>query len=84
MANQRSKDKVKVQTYLHKDDEKLLREAAKSHGYANLADFLQAVARGAVRVAPHVKALALAAMGTQSGGCLAFILAIPAALWFIL
>ena len=46
MANQRSKDKVKVQTYLHKDDEKLLREAAKTHGYSNLAEFFQAVARG--------------------------------------
>lgn len=50
MANQRSKDKVKVQTYLHKDDEKLLREAAKQHGYKNLAEFFQAVARGAVKV----------------------------------
>lgn len=86
MANQRSKDKVKVQTYLHKDDEKLLREAAKSNGYANLADFLQAVARGVVRVSPHIKAIALTAIGTQSGGagCLWFIIAIPAALWFIL
>lgn len=69
MANQRSKDKVKVQTYLHKDDEKLLREAAKANGYANLAEFLQAVARGAVKVSPHIKALALSAVAAQQGGC---------------
>lgn len=69
MANQRSKDKVKVQTYLHKDDEKLLREAAKQHGYKNLAEFFQAVARGAVKVSPHIKALALSALGAQQGGC---------------
>jgi hypothetical protein len=70
MANQRSKDKVKVQTYLHKDDDKRLREAAKSHGYSNLAEFFQAIARGAVKAPPQIKALALSAMGAQqSGGC---------------
>lgn len=37
MANQRSKDKIKVQTYLLKEDEKLLREAAKAKGYAKVA-----------------------------------------------
>jgi len=29
MAGQRHKDKVKVQTYLHRDDERLLKQAAK-------------------------------------------------------
>jgi len=85
MANQRSKDKVKVQTYLHKEDEKLLRETAKSHGYKNLAEFFQAVAHGVVKVPPATKALVLTAMGSQGGsGCLWFILAIPAALWMLL
>jgi len=69
MANQRSKDKVKVQTYLHKDDDKLLREAAKRHGYSNLAEFFQAIARDAVKVPPQIKALALSAMGAQQSGC---------------
>ncbi len=88
MANQRSKDKVKVQTYLHKDDEKLLREAAKAHGYSNLAEFFQAVARGAVKVSPKIQMLALAAIGSgsQNGGCgplfLFLILAAVAALAF--
>lgn len=69
MANQRSKDKVKVQTYLHKDDEKLLREVAKKNGYSNLAEFFQAVARGAVKVPPHIHALVISAMGAQQSGC---------------
>jgi len=69
MANQRSKDKVKVQTYLHKDDERLLREAAKAHGYSNLAEFFQAVARGAVKVSPKVQILVFGALGsTESSG----------------
>lgn len=71
MANQRSKDKIKVQTYLHKDDEKLLREAAKARGYPNLAEFLQAVARESINVPPKIQALAFAAIGagTGNGGC---------------
>lgn len=86
MANQRSKDKIKVQTYLHKDDEKLLRETAKSHGYKNLAEFFQAVARGAVKVSPQIKALVMSAMGAgaEQSGCgmmMFLILGIPTALW---
>lgn len=88
MANQRSKDKEKVQTYLHKDDAKKLREAMKTHGYSNLAEFFQAVARGSVKVPPHIKALALSAMGAgaEQSGCgmmSSLILAIPVAIWLL-
>jgi len=54
VANQRHRDKVKVQTYLHKTDALLLRETVKTLGFANLADFLRAVARGAVKVAKNI------------------------------
>ena len=88
MANQRSKDKVKVQSYLHKDDERLLREHAKKLGYANLADFFQAVARGAVQVPPAIKALVLSALGAgaEQSGCglmTLLVLASPVALWLL-
>ncbi len=86
MPNQRDKNKKLVGFFATEEEKKALKKAAKQHGYASLADFLRAIAEGAVKVSPHIKAIALAAMGTQAGGagCLWFILAIPAALWMIL
>ena len=53
------------------DEEKAqLKEAAKKYGFPSVTEFVKAVAAGAVKVSPHVKTLALAAIGTQSsGGC---------------
>lgn len=85
MPNQRDKNKKLVGFFATEAEKKALQKAAKQHGYSSVADFLRAIAEGAVKVSPHIKALALAAMGAQQGGggCLVFILAIPVALWLI-
>ena len=84
MPNQRSSDKTKVNMWMTEKEKSQLVAQAKRHGFASVTDFIKAVASGVVKVSPEIKALALAAMGTQAGGCLLFILAIPAALWMFL
>lgn len=70
MPNQRDKSKKLVGLFATESEKKALQKAAKQHGFANLADFLRAVASGTVKVSPHVKALALSALGASSqGGC---------------
>ncbi len=68
------------------DEEKaLLAAQAKAHGFATVTDFVKAVARGAVKVSPKIKALAFAAIGTGTGGgCLVWLIAPIAALAYLL
>ena len=86
MPNQRSSDKTKVNMWMTEKEKAALVAQAEKHGFSSVTDFIKAVATGAVKVSPHIKALAIAAMGTQAGGagCLWFFLAIPAALWMFL
>jgi hypothetical protein len=69
MANQRHKDKIKVQTYLHRSDAALLKKAAQLHGYDNLPQFLQAIARQQLlvpRAAPNTSTDDAATRGNAS------------------
>ncbi len=50
MANQRDKDKVKVQTWVSKKDKAALEKVIKAKGYSTLADYLAAVANGSVKI----------------------------------
>lgn len=80
MPNQRDKSKKLVGFFATEKEKAALQKAAKQHGYASLADFLRAVASGAVKVSPQIKALALAAIGSSQSGCgPLFCLLIPSA-----
>lgn len=69
MPNKRDKSKRLVTLWVTDDEKQQLKEASKRHGFDSVTDFIKAVANGAVKVSPHIKALALAAAGADSGGC---------------
>jgi hypothetical protein len=50
MPNKRDPNKIRVQTWVSKEDKKALEALAKEKGYSNLADFLTAVARGIIKL----------------------------------
>lgn len=85
MPGGRDKNKKMLGFWATPEEKIALQKAAKKAGFKDLGEFLRAIAEGAVKVSPQIKALALAAMGAQSGGagCLVFIFAIPAALWLL-
>lgn len=83
MPNQRKQGKKKIGVWVEDEEKAQIDAELKKHGVKNVAELLRAVREGRVKISPHVQALLLAAMGTQSGGCLWFILAIPAVLWMI-
>lgn len=85
MPNQRKPGKKKIGVWVTDEEKVLIDRELKKHGLSNVAELLKAVREGTVKISPHIKTLALAAMGAQAGGagCLWFILAIPAALWML-
>ncbi len=60
MANQRDKSKKMIGFWVTPDEKQALQEEAKRRGYANLADFLRAVAKGEIKPSPVILALASA------------------------
>ena len=69
-----------------KDEKAELAKQAKRHGFDSVTEFVKAVVKGAVKVAPKIKALALSAMGAgaEQSGCgmmMFLILGVPTALW---
>lgn len=68
MANQRDKNKKSINLWVTDEERDMLKSAARKHGYASVTEFIKAAARGAVKVDPKIKALALAAVGAN-GGC---------------
>jgi hypothetical protein len=71
MPGGRDKTKKMLGFWATPEEKAALQKAAKKAGYNDLGSFLRAVAEGAVKVSPHIKALALAALGSQQngGGC---------------
>ncbi len=50
MPNKRDPNKIRVQTWVSREDKKALEQMAKDKGYDTLADFLSAIAKGAVKL----------------------------------
>lgn len=46
MPNKRDANKIRVQTWVTKEDKRALEQMAKDKGYDTLADFLSAIAKG--------------------------------------
>jgi hypothetical protein len=88
MPQGRNKDKKMIGFWANPEEKTALQQAAKKAGYKDLGSFLRAIAEGAVKVSPKIKALALSALGTgaEQSGCglmIWFILAAPVALWLL-
>lgn len=69
MPEGRDKSKKMLGFWATPEEKAALQKAAKKAGYTDLGAFLRAIAEGAVKVSPHIKALALSAMGVQQSGC---------------
>lgn len=69
MPNQRDKSKKLVTLWVTEDEKQQLKEASKRYGFESVTEFIKAVASGTVKVSPHIKALALAAVGSQQDWC---------------
>lgn len=50
MTNKRDPNKIRVQTWVTKEDKRALEKIAKDKGYSNLAEFLSAIAAGTVKL----------------------------------
>lgn len=50
MPNKRDPNKIRVQTWVTKEDKRALEKIAKDKGYSNLAEFLSAIAAGTVKL----------------------------------
>lgn len=60
MANQRDKNKKMIGFWVTPEEKKALQQEAKKRGYANLAEFLRAVASGKIKPAAFIVAIASA------------------------
>ena len=74
--------------WMSKEEKKQLVAQAHRHGFTSVTEFVKAVARGAVKVSPEIKALAVSAMGVgvEQSGCglmTLLVLASPVALWLL-
>jgi len=73
MANQRDKNKKSINLWVTDEERDMLKSAARKHGYGSVTEFIKAAARGAVKVDPKIKAIALAAIGAN-GGCVGLLM----------
>lgn len=81
MPNQRKEGKKKIGVWVTDEEQALQNAKLKEHGLKNVAELLKAIREGTIKVSPHIKTLAIAAVGTSGTGCLWLFFAVPGALY---